>query len=178
MKRSEPRRGSLITLLRDADGDGAAEVRSRFLENLNSPFGMALVGQDFYVANTDAVMRFRYRTGETRIADPGQRLAELRRGLPLFIEDRPKAAPEHALSVERHLVPLGLHAPVFHDLRPSCVAGCLVGPFDERKDDILAFLGFHSSPEVRDLAGGYVVEQRPRCRFRRHKIDKMHRLRD
>ena len=43
-----------ITLLRDADGDGVAEMRTVFLENLNSPFGMALVGDDLYVANTDA----------------------------------------------------------------------------------------------------------------------------
>ena len=48
-----------ITLLRDADGDGSAEFRSVFLKDLNSPFGMALVGNDFYVANTDAVMRYR-----------------------------------------------------------------------------------------------------------------------
>src|SRR5215216_6199354 len=46
-----------ITLLRDADGDGVAETRTVFLEGLNSPFGMALVGEDFYVANSDAVMR-------------------------------------------------------------------------------------------------------------------------
>ncbi len=57
-----------ITLLRDADGDGVAEVRSVFLENLRSPFGMALVGEDLYVANTDALVRVPYRTGDTRIA--------------------------------------------------------------------------------------------------------------
>ena len=66
-----------ITLLRDADGDGAAELRTAFIEGLNSPFGMVLVGQDFYVANTDAVVRFPYHDGDTRIAGPGQRLAEL-----------------------------------------------------------------------------------------------------
>ena len=86
MKRAMKRAGAgvpsanRITLLRDADGDGAAEVRSPFLENLSSPFGMVLVGQDFYVANTDAIMRFRYRNGDTRIADRGQRLAELPAG--------------------------------------------------------------------------------------------------
>ncbi|MEP6964461.1 MAG: sorbosone dehydrogenase family protein, partial [Polaromonas sp.] len=57
-----------ITLLRDADGDGRAETRTVFLENLNSPFGMALVGKDFYVANSDAVLRFPYETGQTRIS--------------------------------------------------------------------------------------------------------------
>ena len=48
-----------ITLLRDADGDGRAEIRAVFVQGLNSPFGMALVGEDIYVANTDAVVRFR-----------------------------------------------------------------------------------------------------------------------
>ena len=60
-----------ITLLRDADGDGIAESRSVFLAGLSSPFGMALVGNDFYVANTDAVVRFPYVEGETRIAGNG-----------------------------------------------------------------------------------------------------------
>ena len=69
-----------ITLLRDADGDGAAELRTAFLEGLNSPFGMVLVGTDFYVANTDALVRYPYRDGATRIVDPGQRLAELPAG--------------------------------------------------------------------------------------------------
>ncbi len=56
-----------ITLLRDADGDGVAETRSVFLSGLNSPFGMVLVGNDFYVANSDAIVRFPYPTGDTRI---------------------------------------------------------------------------------------------------------------
>src|SRR5918994_5095686 len=63
-----------ITLLRDGDGDGVAETRTIFLHGLNSPFGMALVGDDFYVANTDAIVRFPYRTGETGIAAAGTRL--------------------------------------------------------------------------------------------------------
>ena len=66
-----------ITLLRDADGDGAAEVRSVFLENLNSPFGMALVGEELYVANTDALVRVPYRAGDTRIAMPTTSVAAL-----------------------------------------------------------------------------------------------------
>jgi glucose/arabinose dehydrogenase len=66
-----------ITLLRDADGDGKAETRSVFLENLNSPFGMALVGNDFYVANSDAIMKFTYRDGDTKIMTPGVKLADL-----------------------------------------------------------------------------------------------------
>ncbi|HET7458381.1 MAG TPA: sorbosone dehydrogenase family protein [Gemmatimonadaceae bacterium] len=57
-----------ITLLRDADGDGVAETRSVFLSGLSSPFGMALVGDALYVANTDAVVRFPYRAGDTAIA--------------------------------------------------------------------------------------------------------------
>lgn len=60
-----------ITLLRDADGDGVAEMRSTLLEGLNSPFGMALVGDDFYVADTDALVRFPYTPGQTQIRAPG-----------------------------------------------------------------------------------------------------------
>jgi glucose/arabinose dehydrogenase len=69
-----------ITLLRDADGDGTAEIRSVFLENLSSPFGMALVGDRFYVANTDAVVQFPYKSGDTRISAAGSRVAELPAG--------------------------------------------------------------------------------------------------
>ncbi len=56
-----------ITLLRDADGDGTAEVRMPFLTGLASPFGMALVGDQLYVANHDALVAFPYKPGETRI---------------------------------------------------------------------------------------------------------------
>src|SRR3979490_253828 len=66
-----------ITLLRDADGDGVAETRSIFLEGLNSPFGMALVGEDFYVADSDAIMKFPYHGGDTKITTPGVKLADL-----------------------------------------------------------------------------------------------------
>ena len=65
-----------ITLLRDADGDGVAEARSVFLAGLHSPFGMALVGNGLYVANSDAVVRFPYTPGETKIAAPGTRQAQ------------------------------------------------------------------------------------------------------
>jgi glucose/arabinose dehydrogenase len=56
-----------ITLLRDANGDGVAETRSVLIENLHSPFGMTLVGNDLYVANTDSIVKFPYRSGDTRI---------------------------------------------------------------------------------------------------------------
>jgi glucose/arabinose dehydrogenase len=69
-----------ITLLRDADGDGKAEVRSVFLQGLNSPFGMALVGNTFYVANTDAVLRFEYRDGAQSLSGPGTKVADLPAG--------------------------------------------------------------------------------------------------
>lgn len=66
-----------ITLLRDSDFDGVADMRSTFLEGLNSPFGMVLVGGDFYVANADAVLRFPYEAGATRITAPGTKLVDL-----------------------------------------------------------------------------------------------------
>jgi glucose/arabinose dehydrogenase len=69
-----------ITLLRDTDGDGEADQRSVLLEGLNSPFGMALVGGDLYVANTDAVLRFPYAAGDTRITAPGIRVVDLPAG--------------------------------------------------------------------------------------------------
>ena len=69
-----------ITLLRDTDGDGVADLRSVLLEGLNSPFGMALVGDSLYVANSDAVLRFAYAVGETRITTPGMRVVTLPAG--------------------------------------------------------------------------------------------------
>ena len=66
-----------ITLLRDTHGDGIADVRSAFLEGLNSPFGMALVGSDLYVANSDAVWKFPYVSGATRITNPGVKVVDL-----------------------------------------------------------------------------------------------------
>src|SRR5258705_644718 len=66
-----------IMLLRDGDGDGVAETKTVFLENLFSPFGMALVGNDLYVANTDAVMRFPYTPGATKITARGMKLVDL-----------------------------------------------------------------------------------------------------
>lgn len=69
-----------ITLLRDVDGDGIADERSVFIEGLNSPFGMALIGSDLYVANTDAILRFPYETGQTRITTPGEQVAALPAG--------------------------------------------------------------------------------------------------
>ena len=69
-----------IVLLRDADGDGIAETKTVFIENLNSPFGMALVGTDLYVADTDAVMKFVYTPGETSIAGAGMKVTDLPAG--------------------------------------------------------------------------------------------------
>ena len=69
-----------ITLLRDSDGDGVAETRSTFLDSLNSPFGMALVGHTLYVATTDAILKFPYRDGEMRIAEPAVKLIDLPAG--------------------------------------------------------------------------------------------------
>jgi len=69
--------GNRITLLRDIDGDGKPETRSVFIENLYSPFGVSLVDSDFYVANTNGIVRYRYNTGDTKITDPGTRLTDL-----------------------------------------------------------------------------------------------------
>lgn len=66
-----------ITLLRDADGDGVAEQRSALLTGLNSPFGMAVVGDWLYVANTDALVRFPFRVGQTRITANAEKVVDL-----------------------------------------------------------------------------------------------------
>ncbi len=66
-----------ITLLRDADHDGVAETRTVFLENLNSPFGMTLVGNDLYVADSDKLLRFPYQPGETVIKQAGTKVVDL-----------------------------------------------------------------------------------------------------
>ena len=66
-----------ITLLRDADHDGVAETRTVFLENLNSPFGMTLVGNDLYVADSDKLLRFAYQPGATAIKTAGTTVVEL-----------------------------------------------------------------------------------------------------
>lgn len=66
-----------ITLLRDADHDGVAEIRTTFIEYLNSPFGMALIGKDLYIANTDKLLRFHYEPGAMQIRSEGQSVVEL-----------------------------------------------------------------------------------------------------
>ena len=69
-----------ITLLRDSKGTGIADTRTVFLQGLNSPFGMALVGNDLYVACTDAILRFSYTAGVTEITAPGEKIVDLPAG--------------------------------------------------------------------------------------------------
>jgi glucose/arabinose dehydrogenase len=73
-----------ITLLRDADGDGVAEVRSVFLQGLKSPFGMALVGKELFVANADAIVKVPYEAGQTAIS-----------ATPVKVTDLPAGANHH-----------------------------------------------------------------------------------
>jgi glucose/arabinose dehydrogenase len=69
-----------IVLLRDADGDGIAETKTVFIDALNSPFGMALVGNELYVADSDAILKFDYKPGDTSIAAPGVKVTDLPAG--------------------------------------------------------------------------------------------------
>ena len=69
-----------IILLRDLDKDGIAETKTTFLQGLRSPFGMALIGDNFYVANTDAIVRFPYHSGDTQITEAGTKLVDLPAG--------------------------------------------------------------------------------------------------
>jgi glucose/arabinose dehydrogenase len=76
--------GDRLTLLRDADGDGAYEGRSVFAEDLNAPYGLALVGDQLYVANQDALVRFAYSAGQTKASAP-----------PVKVTDLPKEINHH-----------------------------------------------------------------------------------
>lgn len=79
-KNLAPTSANRITLLRDADGDGKPEVRETFLEGLNQPLGMALLGDTLFVANTDGVVAFAYKTGTTKLAGPGRKVLDLPAG--------------------------------------------------------------------------------------------------
>ncbi|WP_345817189.1 sorbosone dehydrogenase family protein (plasmid) [Paraburkholderia sp. PREW-6R] len=69
-----------IVLLRDSNGSGVAQIRTEFLRGLHSPFGMALIGNQLYVADTDALLRFDYETGMTSITSPATKVADLPAG--------------------------------------------------------------------------------------------------
>lgn len=69
-----------IILLRDKNKDGIADERTVFLQGLNSPFGMALIGNDFYVANTDSIMQFYYISGQTQLTETGTKIIDLPAG--------------------------------------------------------------------------------------------------
>ena len=69
-----------ISLLRDGNHDGTAETRSVFIDGLDSPFGMALVGDALFVADTDALLRFGYQAGDIRIVQPGKKILDLPAG--------------------------------------------------------------------------------------------------
>ena len=70
-----------ITLLRDADGDGVAEVKQVFMQNLNSPFGMALIGNELFIANADALVKVQYAEGQTSVAAAPAKVTDLPAGI-------------------------------------------------------------------------------------------------
>nr|WP_241667130.1 sorbosone dehydrogenase family protein [Roseomonas nepalensis] len=76
--------GNRLTLLRDADGDGTYESRTVFASNLNGPYGLALVDNNLYVANQDALVRFDYRAGQTEASGP-----------PTLVTNLPAAVNHH-----------------------------------------------------------------------------------
>jgi glucose/arabinose dehydrogenase len=78
--RSEERSANRITLFRDTNKDGAPDLREAFLTGLNMPFGMSLLGEWFYVGNTDALVRHPYRSGQTRIEAKGEKILDLPAG--------------------------------------------------------------------------------------------------
>jgi glucose/arabinose dehydrogenase len=66
-----------ITLLRDTNGDGKPDLKQTFVSGLNQPFGMLVLNNSFYVANTDALLRYDYKPGQTTLATPGKAILEL-----------------------------------------------------------------------------------------------------
>jgi glucose/arabinose dehydrogenase len=72
--------GNRITLLRDANGDGKPALRTVLIDHLHSPYGVAYVDGTLYVANTDAIMAYKYALGTTKITEPGMKLADLPAG--------------------------------------------------------------------------------------------------
>ncbi len=75
-----PTSANQITILRDTDKDGKYDLQEVFLANQNKPFGMLVLGDYFYVANTDALMRYPYKAGQTRIAETGKKILDLPAG--------------------------------------------------------------------------------------------------
>jgi glucose/arabinose dehydrogenase len=75
--KSSAKGGDRLTLLRDADGDGAYETRRIFAENLDAPYGLALLGGALYVANQDALVRFDYHDGQTQASGPPTKVTDL-----------------------------------------------------------------------------------------------------
>jgi len=73
-----------IALLRDADGDGVAEQKHILLSGLNSPYGLALIGERLYVANTDSLMSYPYKEGDTKITDAGRKITGLPANAPNY----------------------------------------------------------------------------------------------
>jgi glucose/arabinose dehydrogenase len=69
-----------ITLLRDANGDGVPDMKTTFLDKLNQPYGMLIIGNWFYVANTDGLWQYSYKTGQTQIEGPGKMILSLPAG--------------------------------------------------------------------------------------------------
>src|SRR5690606_22197106 len=69
--------GNRLTLLRDSDGDGTYETQTVFAEQLNAPYGLALVDNNLYVANQDALVRFDYREGQTQASGPPEKITDL-----------------------------------------------------------------------------------------------------
>jgi glucose/arabinose dehydrogenase len=69
-----------ITILRDTNGDGVPDLRGVFLSNLNQPFGMLILGNSFYVANTDGLWKYDYKAGQTKITTPGKMILSLPAG--------------------------------------------------------------------------------------------------
>ena len=75
--KSDVEPGNRITLLRDSDGDGRTDLQTVFIEDLDAPYGLALIGSDLYVANQGDLLRFSYSEGATSIGGAGEEVTKL-----------------------------------------------------------------------------------------------------
>ncbi len=156
-----------ITLLRGLDASGAAPTRSVFIQGLNSPFGMALVGDKLYVADTDAILRFPYQPGAISIHTPGVKVMDLPAGsINHHWTKNVVASPDgkYLYALGAHTASLGL---AFYDaglFPPSYRGGVFIGqhgswnrkPHSGYKVVFVPFAGGKPSGPPQDFLFGYL----------------------
>ena len=120
-----------ITLLRDANGDGQAELKTPFLTGLNSPFGMVLIGEKLYVANTNGLLVFPYKTGDTKITAKGKELTKFNARAPNNHWTRNLAASPDGIKI---YISVGSNSKIGENGMENEVGRAMVFEYDIAKD--------------------------------------------